>query len=139
MPPRSHCQGPGVLGLSFVVSSFPVPCVGPRSFPPMSFSSLVQSRCSSHTFCVGSSDIYFPCSICGVTSLSVPCRKFPWVRILLRKHRAASYMDAFWTHCSIMFAAGGVLWWIALPAVDFACDPSEFLLILGSACGHFSL
>ena len=140
LPPRSHCQGPGVFRKFIGVSFWSVPCVGPISFPPLSCSSWVQSRWSFHQFCVGSSDINFPYSICGGDSLSRPCRKFPWVCRLPRKHCADFPMDALLPHCAILMAVGrSGLWWIALPAVGFACDPSGFLLILGSACGNLSL
>ena len=136
---RYNCQGPDVLGLPLGVLYWTVPCVGPISLTPLYYSSLVQSMWSYHPFCVGSSDIYFPCSIFGGTPLSVPCIKFPWVHILLGKHCAASPLDAVWPHRYVALAVGRILWWLALPAVDFACDPSGFLLTLGSACGHLSL
>ena len=140
MPPRSHYRGPGVLGQFLGVSFWPVPCVRPRSFLPLSCSSWVQSRWIFHQFRVGSSDIDFPYSIYGGTSLSSLCRNFPWVRRLPRKYRPAFPLDVVLPHCAVALAVGrSVIWWIALPAVGFTCDPSGFLLILGSACGHFLL
>ena len=140
MPPRYNCHGPSVLRQSLGVSFWPVPCVGPRLFLPLSCSSWVQSRWSFHQFRVGSSDIDFTYSICGGNSLSSPCRNFPWVCRLPRKHRAIFPLEAVLTHCAAELAVGrSGLWWIALPAVGFACDPSGFLLILGSACGHLSM
>ena len=140
MPPIAHCQGPDVLVQSLGVSFWPVPCVRPISFLPLYCSSWVQSRWSFHQFRVGSSDIDFPYSICGGTSLSGVCRDFPWVRILPRNHCADFPLDAVLPHCSVTMAVGrSRLWWITLPAVGFARDPSRFLLIMGSSCGHLSL
>ena len=127
------------MGLPLGISFYLMPCVGPRSFHPMSFFSLVQSRWSSHQFLVGSSDIYSPGSICAGTSLSGPFIMFPWVHILLRKHRNDSPLDETWPHFSVEFAFGSVLWWTKLPAVDLSCDPFGFLQIMGSASWKFSL
>ena len=138
--PRFLCQGPSVLGQSLGVSFWTVPCVGKILFLLLSYSSWVQSRWSFHQFCVGSSDIDSPHSICGATSLSGPCRKFPWICRLPRKHRAVFTLNAVLPHCDVALAVGrSGLWWIALPAVGFACDPSGFLLMTGSACVNLSL
>ena len=101
---------------------------------------IVSIQVEFHHFCVGSSDINYPYSICGGTSLSGSCRKFPWVHRLPRKHHAAFPLDAVLPHCDVALTVGrSRLWCIALPAVGFSCDPSGFLLILGSAYGHLSL
>ena len=113
MLPRSFCWGHVVLGLPLGISFYLMPCVGPRSFHPMSFFSLVQSRWSSHQFLVGSSDIYSPGSICAGTSLSGPFIMFPWVHISLWKHRNDSPLDETWPQFSVEFA------FVASPYVFF--------------------
>ena len=140
MLPRSHCQGPGVLGQLFGVSFWLVPFFGTRSFLPLSCYLWVKSRWSFHKFCVVSSYIDFPYSICGGTSLYGTSRKFPWVRRLQRKHRAAFPLNAVLPCYALALSVRrSGLWWIAIPDVGFACEPSGFLLILRSSCGHLSL